>query len=195
MNREEAWGIVCEYVQSDSLRKHMLAVESCMREYARFYGADEEEWAVIGLLHDFDYEIHPTLDKHPIEGSHILRERGVPEDVIETILSHADYLLDRYPRKSLRDRVLAAVDELSGLCTAVALVRPSRSILEVTVSSVKKKWKDKAFARGVHREDIERYAQELGVPLEEHIQRVLEALQKDADKLGLRGQPSTETPV
>ncbi len=191
MNREQAWEIVCTYVQSDSLRKHMLAVEACMREYARYYQADEEEWAVIGLLHDFDYEIHPTLDKHPIEGSHILRERGVPEDIIETILSHADYLLDQYPRKTLRDRVLAAVDELSGLCTAVALVRPSKSILEVNVASVKKKWKDKAFARGVHREDIETYTRDLGVPLDEHIQRVLEALQHNADTLGLRGQPTT----
>lgn len=191
MDREQAWNIVCAYVQSESLRKHMLAVEACMRAYARYYQADVEEWGVIGLLHDFDYEIHPTLDKHPLEGSPLLRERGVPEDIIESILSHADYLLDRYPRKQLRDKVLAAVDELSGLCTAVALVRPSKSILEVTVSSVKKKWKDAAFARGVNRQDIETYTRDLGIPLEEHIQRVLEALQKNADTLGLRGSFSS----
>lgn len=189
MNRNEAWGIVCQYVHSESLRKHMLAVEACMRAYARHFGEDEESWGVVGLLHDFDFEIHPTLDKHPLEGSAILRDRGVPEDMIESILSHADHLLDRYPRKTLRDRTLAAVDELSGLCSAVALVRPSRSIMDVDVGSVRRKWKDKAFARGVNRQEIELSAQELGVPLEEHIGRVIAAMQENADALGLRGGP------
>ncbi|HET6384828.1 MAG TPA: HDIG domain-containing protein [Armatimonadota bacterium] len=187
MTREDAWQLVCEFVQSESLRKHVLAVEACMRAYARHYGADEETWAVIGLLHDFDFEIHPTLDKHPLEGSKILRERGVPEDIIYSILSHADYLVDRYPRRDLRERVLVAVDELSGLCSAVALVRPSRSILDVKVSSVKKKWKDRAFARGVNRDEIEQYTAALGVPLDEHIERVIRALQENAEALGLAG--------
>ena len=187
MTRDEAWAIVCEYVKSESLRKHMLAVEACMREYARHYREDEEQWATVAVLHDFDFEIHPTLDEHPQAGAAILRERGVPEDIIYSVLSHADHLQEQYPRRSQREHALVACDELSGLCTAVALVRPSKSIFDVDVSAVKKKWKDKAFARGVNRQEIERYTAELGVPVDEHITRVLKALQDNADILGMRG--------
>lgn len=187
MTRDEAWQIVCEYVKNESLRKHMLAVEACMRQYACHYGEDEEQWAVLGLLHDFDFEIHPTLDQHPQDGAPILRARGVPEDIIYSILSHADHLQDQYPRHALREKALVAVDELSGLCTAVALVRPSKSIFDVDVATVKKKWKDKAFARAINRQEIERNTAELGVPMDEHIARVIKALQDNADVLGIRG--------
>ncbi len=191
MTRDEAWQIVCEFVKSESLRKHMLSVEACMREYARHFGEDEEPWAVLGVLHDFDFEIHPTLDQHPQAGAPILRERGVPEAIIYSILSHADHLQDQYPRRTWREKTLVAVDELSGLCTAVALVRPSKSIFDVDVAAVKKKWKDKAFARGVNRHDIEKYTAELGVPMDEHIARVVKALQDNADALGIRGNSLT----
>lgn len=190
MTRDEAWQIVCEFVKSESLRKHMLAVEACMRAYARTYGEDEEVWATLGVLHDFDFEIHPTLDKHPQDGSAILRERGAPEDIIYSIRSHADHLQDQNPRRALRERALVAVDELSGLCTAVALVRPSKSIFDVDTAAVKRKWKDKGFARGVNRQEIEKYTAELGVPMDEHIARVVKALQDNADSLGIRGTPA-----
>jgi putative nucleotidyltransferase with HDIG domain len=185
MNREEAWELLCEYTKSDSLRKHALAVEAAMRRYARKFGEDEEKWAVVGLLHDFDYEIHPTLDKHPQEGAKILRERGVPEDIIRAALSHAEHL--NLSRESIMEKTLFAVDELSGLIIAVALVRPSKSILEVEASSVRKKMKDKAFARAVNREDIVKGAEAMGVDLNEHIAEVTEALKGIADELGLRG--------
>jgi len=188
--RDEAWQIVCEYVKSDILRRHMLAVEACMRAYARHYGEDEETWATIGVLHDFDFEIHPTLEQHPQDGAPILRARGVPEEIIYSILSHADHLQDTSPRRLLRERALVAVDELSGLTTAVALVRPSKSIFDVDVAAVKKKWKDKAFARAVNRQEIAHNTDALGVPLDEHIARVIKALQDNADALGLRGTPS-----
>ncbi len=187
MTRDEAWQIVCEYVKNESLRKHMLAVEACMRAYARHYGEDEEAWATIGVLHDFDFEIHPTLDQHPQDGASILREHGVPEDIIYSVLSHAEHLQAAHPRRQLRERALVAVDELSGLCTAVALVRPSKSIFDVDVPAVRKKWKDKAFARAINRQEIEQYSSELGVPLDEHISRVIKALQDNADALGIRG--------
>ncbi len=187
MTRDDAWAIVCEYVKNESLRKHMLAVEACMREYARHYGENEEEWATLAVLHDFDFEIHPTLDQHPQDGAAILRGRGVPEDIIYSILSHADHLQDQFPRRALRERALVACDELSGLCTAVALVRPSKSIFDVDVPAVKKKWKEKGFARGVNRQEIERYTAELDVPMDEHIARVVKALQDNADALGIRG--------
>jgi putative nucleotidyltransferase with HDIG domain len=187
MTRDEAWQIVCEYVKNESLRKHMLAVEACMRAYARHYGEDEEQWATLGVLHDFDFEIHPTLDQHPQDGAAILRERGVPEDIIYSILSHADHLQAQYPRRVLRERALVAVDELSGLCTAVALVRPSKSIFDVDVAAVKKKWRDKAFARAINRQEIEHNTAELDVPMDEHIARVVKALQDNADVLGIRG--------
>jgi putative nucleotidyltransferase with HDIG domain len=185
MNREEAWKLLCEYTKSDSLRKHALAVEAAMRHYARKSGEDEEKWAVVGLLHDFDYEIHPTLDKHPQEGAKILRERGVPEDIIRAALSHAEHL--NLSRDSTMEKTLFAVDELSGLIIAVALVRPSKSILEVEASSVQKKMKDKAFARAVNREDIVKGAEAMGVDLNEHIVEVTEALKGIANQLGLRG--------
>jgi putative nucleotidyltransferase with HDIG domain len=191
MTRDEAWQIVCEYVKNESLRKHMLAVEACMRAYARYYGEDEELWATIGVLHDFDFEIHPTLDQHPQDGAAILRERGVPDDVIYSVLSHAEHLQDSHPRQQLRERVLVAVDELSGLTTAVALVRPSKSIFDVDVAAVKKKWKDKAFARAINRQEIDHFTAELGVPMDEHMARVIKALQDNADALGIRGTPST----
>ena len=185
MNREQAWELLCEYTKSDSLRKHGLAVEAAMRRYARKSGEDEEKWAVVGLLHDFDYEIHPTLDKHPQEGAKILRERGVPEDIIRAALSHAEHL--NLSRESMMEKTLFAVDELSGFIIAVALVRPSKSILEVEASSVRKKMKDKAFARAVNREDIVKGAEAMGVDLNEHIAEVTEALKGIADELGLRG--------
>lgn len=188
MNRDEALAIVREFVENDNLVKHMLAVEAGMRAYARKVGEDEEGWGRVGLLHDFDWEIHPTLDEHPMAGAPILRERGVPEEDIRTILSHAAEQ-SGVPRETLRDRALYAVDELTGLITAVALVRPSRDIRDVTVKSIRKKWKDRAFAAGVNREDIERGCAELGVDLwGEHVPLVLGAMQGIAGELGLDGR-------
>jgi len=186
--REDAWNLLCEYTQNENLRKHALAVEACVRAYARKFGADEELWGLAALLHDFDYERwpndahHPTAE-HPYEGSKILRERGYPEEIIYAILSHADYT--DVPRRAQLDRVLFACDELAGFLTACALVKPSKSILEVEVPSVKKKLKDKAFARGVNRQDVLRGAEELGLPLEEHIQTCIEAMRAISPQLGL----------
>ncbi len=186
INRDQAWQLVCEFTQSDSLRKHMLAVEFAMRAYARRYGEDEELWGVVGLIHDFDYEQNPTIPEHTTVGARILRERGWPEDIIHNILSHAaDYT--NVPRETLRDKALYAVDELTGLIAAVALVRPSKNIADVTVKSVKNKWKDRAFAAGVNRQDIEKGAAELGVELWEHVGVVLAAMQAHAAELGLAG--------
>lgn len=193
-NRNDAWALLCEYTASDSLRKHALAVEACLRAYARKEGADEEQWAITGLLHDFDYERwpnaahHPT-EEHPYAGSMILRERGYPEEMIHAILGHADYC--GVARISPLDKALFACDELSGFLTACALVKPSKSIHEVETASVKKKLKDKAFARGVNREDVYRGAEELGVPLDEHISFCIEAMRAAADTLGLAGSAST----
>ena len=188
MKREDAWEILTTYVQSDSLRKHCLAVEAALVAYARKWGEDEELWAVVGLLHDFDYELHPTLDKHPAAGAPILRERGVPEDIIRAVLSHADFL--GLSRDNRLEKTLYAVDELTGFLTAVALVRPTKSIIGVEPSSVRKKMKDKAFARAVRREDIIAGAEGLGVPLDEHIAFVVGAMSGAADRLGLAGTPS-----
>ena len=185
MNREDAWALLCEYTKNPGLRKHGLAVEAAMRAYARKYGEDEEKWAIVGLLHDFDYEVHPTLDQHPIEGSKILREKGYPEDVIYAVLCHADHL--ELERKSPMDKAIYAVDELTGLITAVALVKPSKSLGEVDAPSVRKKMKDKAFARSVNRDDIVRGAAALGVDLDEHIAFVIEAMKPAAGELGLAG--------
>jgi putative nucleotidyltransferase with HDIG domain len=185
MNREDAWALLCEYTKSPGLRKHGLAVEAAMRAYARRYAEDEEKWAIVGLLHDFDYEVHPTLEKHPMEGSKILREKGYPEDVIYAVLCHADHL--GLERRSLMDKAIYAVDELTGLITAVALVKPSKSLAEVDAPSVRKKMKDKAFARSVNRDDIVRGAAALGVDLEEHIAFVIEAMKPAAGALGLAG--------
>ena len=188
MNREEALGIVREFIKNENLVKHMLAVEAAMRAYARKYGEDEESWGTIGLLHDFDWEIHPNLNEHPIKGAPILRERGVDEQDIKTILSHG--VDTGVPRTTVRDKVLFAVDELTGLITAVALVRPSKSIHDVTPKSIKKKWKDRAFAAGANREEIEQGCRELGVDLwSEHVPLVLKAMQAIAADLGLVGTP------
>lgn len=184
-NRAEAWNLLCEYTQSDSLRKHALAVEACLRAYATKYGEDEETWGVVGLLHDFDYERYPQAPDHPLEGSKILRARGYPEEIIQAILSHADYM--NVPRSTRLQKTLYACDELVGLITAVALVRPNKSLGEVKVSSVKKKFKDKAFARTVNRDDIIRGATELGVDLDEHIAFCLEAMRSIVAVLGLAG--------
>jgi len=185
MNREDAWALLCEYTQSPGLRKHALAVEAAMRAYARRFGEDEEKWAIVGLLHDFDYEIHPTLDKHPQEGAKILRERGYPEDVVYAVLSHAEHL--GLERKSLMDKAIYAVDELTGLITAVTLVKPNKSLDEVDARSVRKKMKDKAFARSVNRDDVVKGAEILELDLDEHIAFVIEAMKEVADALGLRG--------
>jgi putative nucleotidyltransferase with HDIG domain len=187
LNREEAWQLVTEYTTNPRLLNHMQCVEVCMRAYARKHGEDEELWGLIGLLHDFDYERYPTIPDHPVQGERILAERGVSEQIRYTICSHADFLQDQYPRKSLVDHVLYAVDELSGLIVATALVRPTKSIFEVDAESVRKKMKDKRFAAGVNREDVVRGAEELGVEMNEHIAFLIEAMKAAADELGLRG--------
>jgi putative nucleotidyltransferase with HDIG domain len=183
MNRADAYALMTEYTQSDSLRKHMLAVEAAMRAYARKLGQDEEKWGVVGLLHDFDYERWPDPPNHPLKGAEILRERGYPDDVIYAIKSHADYLPD-CPRVHLLDKALYACDELTGLITATALLRPG-GITDLTAASVKKKMKSKGFARGVKREDVERGAADFGVDLTEHIQFVIDAMKPLAAELGL----------
>ena len=188
-SREEAWALMCEYVSSQSLRRHMLSVEAAMGAYARRFGEDEERWRVVGILHDFDYEIHPTLDHHPQDGAPILRERGYPEDLIEVILSHADHL--SLPRDTPMKRALYAVDEVTGFAGAVALVRPDKRIASVTPSSFKKKMKDKAFARAVSREDMQHGAELLGVPFDEHVQIVIDAMAEIAPELGLAGADAT----
>jgi len=188
MNRDDAWNLLREFTQTDSLLKHALAVECAMRAYARRYGEDEELWRVVGLVHDFDYEQNPTVPEHTAVGAKIMRERGWPEEIVLAMLSHADY--SGVPRETRMQKALAAVDELTGLVAAVALVRPSKNIADVTVKSVKNKWKDKAFAAGVNRKEIEQCAADLGVPLEEHIGVVLAAMQERAAELGLNGQAS-----
>jgi len=186
--RAEALALVHEYTQSESLRKHMLSVECAMRAYARKYGEDEERWGLAGLLHDFDYERwpnagHSATEEHPSAGVRVLRERGYPDDVLEAILGHAEYT--GVPREARMARALFAVDELTGLITATALVKPSRRLADVDAAGVRKKMKDKAFARGVNREDVRKGAEELGVELDEHIAFVIAAMQADADALGL----------
>lgn len=181
--REAAWVLVCEFVQSDSLRKHMRCVEQAMRAYAAKFGEDVEYWGIAGLIHDFDYEQNPTLDQHVWVGSRILAERGWPAELIRTVQSHADYM--GVPREKPIDHALFACDELSGFITAVAYVRPSKSLAEVDARAVQKKMKDKAFARAVNRDDIVQGAAELGIPLEEHIAFVIAALQEIAPELGL----------
>jgi putative nucleotidyltransferase with HDIG domain len=190
MNREEALAIVHEYVKNENLVRHMLAVEAAMRFYAEKFQQDVETWGVVGLLHDFDWEIHPTLEQHPQDGAQILRERGAPEEIVRAILSHADHT--GVPRLSLMEKALAACDEITGLITAVALVRPSRSLHDLTASSVKKKWKDRAFAAGASREEIEKCTAEFNVPLWEHVENVIQAMRRIAPQLGLEGQPLQE---
>ncbi len=189
-SREDTLTLMHEYTQSDSLRKHMLAVEGAMRAYARKFGEDEERWGITGLIHDFDYErfpnnAHSPTEEHPSEGVRILRGRGYPDDVLEAILGHAQYC--NTPRASRMAKTLFAVDELTGLITATALVRPTRSVHEVDAKSVRKKMKDKAFARGVNRDDVVQGATELGVDLDEHIAFVITAMQERAADLGLAG--------
>jgi putative nucleotidyltransferase with HDIG domain len=185
MNREQAWGLLTEFTQSESLRKHALAVESCMRAYARKFGENEETWAITGLLHDFDYERHPTPEEHPFVGEKILAERGYPEEIRRAILSHAQY--SGVPRQSKMEKTLFACDELAGFITACAMVKPSKSLAEVEAKSVRKKMKDKAFARAVSRSDINEGAAELGIDLEEHIAFCVEAMRSVAGELGLAG--------
>src|SRR5882757_4672135 len=194
--REDAWKLVCEYTQSESLRKHMLAVETCVRAYARKNGADEELWRITALLHDFDYERWPNAEhaadkEHPAEGAKILRELGYPEEAVRAILSHADY--SGVIRQSPLEHILFACDELAGFLTACTYVRPSKSILDLEVDSVKKRMKDKAFARGVSRDDVRKGAEELGIPLEEHIAFCIAAMRENADALNLRGNPGAQS--
>jgi putative nucleotidyltransferase with HDIG domain len=185
MNREAAWSLLTEFTQSESLRKHALAVEACMRAYARKFGGDEEKWAMTGLLHDFDYERWPSEQEHPFVGNKILAERGWPDDIRRAIMSHAQY--SGVPRETPMEMALFACDELAGFITATALVKPGKSLAEVEAKSVRKKMKDKAFARSVHRDDIIQGAQELGVDLEDHIAFCIEAMKKVAPELGLAG--------
>jgi predicted hydrolase (HD superfamily) len=185
MDRTQAINLVHEFVKNPGLVNHMLSVEAAMRWYSKIYSGDEEKWAVIGLLHDFDWEIHPTLEEHPQAGEPILRERGVPEDIIHGVLSHADHL--GIKRETQVEKALYACDELTGLITAVALVRPSKSLYDLNASSVKKKWKDRAFAAGVNREEIENGARELGIELWQHVDNVIQAMRGIAKDLGLEG--------
>src|SRR5689334_5782598 len=181
MTRDEALALVREYVKNEGLVRHMLSVESAMRFYAEKFGEDPDLWGLAGLLHDFDWEIHPTLDQHPQDGVPILRQLGVDEVVIRAILSHADHT--GVSRESLMEKALFACDEVSGLVTAVALVRPSHSLYDLEVSSVKKKWKDKLFAAGANREEMEQGATELGIDLWEHVGNIITALRKIAPEL------------
>ena len=185
MKRDEALAVVREYVKNENLVRHMLAVEAAMAWYAEKFDEEVEKWRVVGLLHDFDWEIHPTLDEHPQAGVPILQERGVPEEIIRAILSHADHT--GVPRESRMEKALAACDEITGLVTAVALVRPSRSLLDLEVSSVKKKWKDKAFAAGAERANIESATVDFGVEIWEHVGNVITAMRRIAPELGLVG--------
>lgn len=185
MNRQQALDILHEFTKSENLRKHALAVEACVTAYARRFGADEEQWSVTALLHDFDWEIHPELPGHPIKGEPILAERGVSEEIRRAILSHADFT--GVPRVSQLEKTLFACDELAGFITAVSYVKPHRSVFEVDAPSVRKKMKDKAFARSVSRDDITNGARELGVELDEHVAFCVKAMQDRADALGLKG--------
>jgi putative nucleotidyltransferase with HDIG domain len=184
--RTADWALLTEFTQSESLRKHALAVEACMRAYARKFGADEELWGTVGLLHDFDYEKYPTPQEHPYKGNEILKQRGYSDEIRRAIMSHAEY--SGVSRDSPMEKALFACDELAGFITAVALVKPSKSLAEVEVKSVRKKMKDKAFARSVNRDDIVNGARDLGVDLDEHIAFCIEALKTIANQLGLTGQ-------
>lgn len=182
MEREAAWQLLCEYTQSESLRKHAMAVETCLRAYAGKFGEDEEQWGVTGLIHDFDYEMFPQAPDHPVKGSEILEQRGYTNEIRRAILGHATYT--GIPRDTLLAKALFACDELAGFITACSLVRPER-ILTLEARSVQKRMKDKAFARSVSREDITQGAAELGIPLEEHIAFCIEAMKANAGVLGL----------
>jgi putative nucleotidyltransferase with HDIG domain len=183
--REDALGLMTEYTQSESLRKHMLAVEAAVRGYARMWGENEDDWGLVALLHDFDYERWPSQEEHPFRGVEILKTHGYPEWVTRAILSHAEY--SGVPRESRLEHTLYACDEMSGFVTAAALVRPSKSVLDLEAPSVMKRMKDKAFARAVNREDLRKGAEEVGLPLDQHIANVIQFMRLEADALGLRG--------
>ena len=185
LSRERAWALVTEHVQGESLRKHLLAVEAAVRGYARLWGEDEDAWGFVALVHDFDYEKHPDRENHPFRGVDILRSQGYPDWVTRAILSHADY--SGIARESRLEKTLFACDELASFVIAAALVRPSKSVMDLEASSVVKRMKDKAFARAVSRDDLRRGAEELGVPLDEHITNVIGFLRERADALGIRG--------
>ena len=185
LSRDDAFALMTEWTAGDSLRKHMLAVEAAVRGYARLWGEPEEDWAVVAILHDFDYERYPDARDHPFRGVEVLREKGYPEWVTRAILSHADY--SGVARESRLEHALYACDEMSGFVTAAALVRPSKSVLDLEASSVVKRMKDKAFARAVDREDLRRGAEEIGLPLDQHIANVIAFMRERADTLGLRG--------
>jgi putative nucleotidyltransferase with HDIG domain len=191
ITREQALAILHEFTKSESLRKHALAVESCVAAYARKLGEDENKWSVTALLHDFDYEMHPNAPDHPMKGEPILAERGIPEDVRRAILSHANY--SGVPRQSALEKTLFACDELAGFITAISLVKPGRSVHEVEPKSVRKKMKDKAFARSVSREDIVNGAAEMGADLDQHIEFCIQAMQARAKELGLAGSSAPQT--
>jgi putative nucleotidyltransferase with HDIG domain len=191
MTREDAWSLLTEFTQSESLRKHALAVEVCLRAYARKFGEDEELWGLVGLIHDFDYEKYPSAEEHPFKGSEILKDRGVREEIRRAILSHANY--SGVPRESKLEKTLFACDELTGFITASALVKPNKSLAECDAKSIRKKMKDKAFARSVNREDIINGAADLGVDLEEHIAFCIEAMKTIAPELGLARKDATES--
>jgi putative nucleotidyltransferase with HDIG domain len=191
ITREQALEILHEFTKSESLRKHALAVESCVAAYARKFGEDENKWSITALLHDFDYEMHPDAPDHPMKGEPILAERGIPDDVRRAILSHANY--SGVPRESALEKTLFAADELAGFITAVSLVKPGRSVHEVDTKSVRKKMKDKAFARSVSREDIVNGAAAMGVDLDQHIEFCIQAMQARAQELGLGGSAAPQT--
>jgi len=185
MNRDAAWALLTEYTKSDSLLKHAMGVEAAVCGYARKFGENDAEWGIVGLLHDFDYERWPSLDDHPFRGCEILREKGYPEWVTRAILSHAES--SGVPRESRLEKTLWACDEMAGFITAASLVRPSKSVLDLEPASVIKRMKDKAFARAVKRDDLRKGAEELGLPLDEHIGNVIAFMRERADSLGLRG--------
>jgi putative nucleotidyltransferase with HDIG domain len=185
LNRDDAYALMTEYTQSESLRKHMLAVEAAVRGYARLFGENEDDWGVVALLHDFDYERYPDQENHPFRGVEILKAKGYPEWVTRAILSHAEY--SGVARESRLERTLYACDEMAGFVTAAALVRPSKSVLDLEASSVVKRMKDKAFARAVNRDDLRRGAEEMGLPLDQHIANVIAFMRERAEALGLMG--------
>jgi len=188
-SRDSAWSLVTEHTQSESLRRHMLAVEAAMRGYARLFGEDEDAWGLVGLLHDFDYERYPDAENHPFRGIEILRARGYPDWLTRAILSHAEY--SGVPRESRLEHALFACDEMTGFIAAAALVRPTRSVRDLEPSSVLKRMKDKAFARAVSRDDLRRGAEEIGVPFEEHVAHVIGFMRERASELGLAGTAGT----
>jgi putative nucleotidyltransferase with HDIG domain len=193
LSRDDAWALMTEYTEGESLRKHMLAVEAALTGYARLWGENEQEWAVVALLHDFDYEKWPDQQNHPFRGVEILKAKGYPEWVTRAILSHADY--SGVPRESRLEHALFACDEMSGFVTAAALVRPSKSVMDLEASSVVKRMKDKAFARAVNRDDLRKGAEEIGLPLADHIANVIAFMRERADVLGLRGTFGGPAPV